>query len=454
MRSSLLAVVVLGAAACDHPADPSEVHDRINALVPEIVDATNAAGDGADPVFGALGNGLSLLDRFAPAVLPELGVDATFKVAAPSGGGAVIGEDGATGADVARSLNEGLFADANYEGDGVFRVPVTELCADPTDTACVDDASRAELRVRAETADDGLDFTLLVGADRAEPLAIGLRRRAVTMSVDLGEAELAVRDIGATVSDGPAWTVELSGVISARLDVLGTAHVAVAVNIDQPVHVTIGDGTSEPMQLDTAEAQPLVRVELDGAAVTGSAQLGLGSTQVHIPADADPALDVDLAGLTATARMHDGALTIDGLSLGDRTTTVAVGGQQAIAIDLNRDAGRALDMTVTGDDTDATFAVSPGLDLQVAIDHAVLGDESPRYDITRVLLWGGSPSTVRQTVDASTGVEQLMVMAGTLTLDTNPAGYGVVVDGGQCLGEESRSDAAGSYTAYVATACQ
>lgn len=442
MRSSLVAVVVLGAAACDHPADPGEVHDRINQLVPEIVDATSAAADGADPAWSALGQGLSILDRFVPSVLPELGVDVASKAASPS---SLLG-DGETGADVARSLNEGVFADANYEGDGVFRVPASQLCADPADTACVDDANRAELRIRAETADDGLDLTLLVGADRAEPMSIGLRQGVLTLSVDLAEAEAAVRAVGSTE---PGWTVELSGAISARLAVLGTAHVAIALNVDQPVHIAIGDGTGgEPLALDTAAAQPLVRVELDGVAVTGSAQLGLGSTQVHIPADLDPALDVDLAGVTATAAMAAGALTIDRLSLGDRTTTVAVGGQQAIAIDLNPDAGRGLGMTVTGDATDATFAITPGLDLRVAIDHAVLGDTPPRYDITHVLLWGGSPSTVRETPD------QLMVMSGALSLDTNPVGYGVVVDGGQCLGEELRTDADGSYTAYVATACQ
>jgi len=441
MRSSLVVVVLLGAAACEHPADPGEVHDRINRIVPGIVDATSAAADGADPAWSALGQGLSLLDRFVPGVLPELGVDVASKAASPQ----LLG-DGQTGADVAQSLNDGVFADANYEGDGVFRVPASQLCADPADTACVDDANRAELRIRAETADDGLDLTLLVGADRAEPMSIGLREGVLTMSVDLAEAEAAVRAVGTTE---PGWTVELSGAISARLDVLGTAHVAVALNIDQPVHVAISDGTaSEPFGLDTAVAQPLVRVELDGVAVIGSAQIGLGSTQVHVPADVDPALDVDLAGLTATAAMAAGALTIDRLSIGDRTMTVAVGGQQAIAIDLNPDAGRSLGMTVTGDATDATFAITPGLDLRVAIDHAVLGDTAPRYDVTRVLLWGASPSTVRQTAD------QLMVMSGALSLETNPAGYGVVVDGGQCLGEELRSDATGSYTAYVATACQ
>src|SRR5436853_6982198 len=105
MRSSLVVVVLLGAAACEHPADPGEVHDRINRIVPGIVDATSAAADGADPAWSALGQGLSLLDRFVPGVLPELGVDVASKAASPQ----LLG-DGQTGADVAQSLNDAVFA--------------------------------------------------------------------------------------------------------------------------------------------------------------------------------------------------------------------------------------------------------------------------------------------------------------------------------------------------------
>lgn len=67
------------------------------------------------------------------------------------------------------------------------------------------------------------------------------------------------------------------------------------------------------------------------------------------------------------------------------------------------------------DDATGTIEVSPKFDLAIATDHAVIGDDAPVYDVTRVLLTGG----LRSVTDSN----QLEVL-GALSLDTNPDGFG------------------------------
>jgi hypothetical protein len=143
------------------------------------------------------------------------------------------------------------------------------------------------------------------------------------------------------------------------------------------------------------------------------------------------------------ATLTAGALRVADMSLGNRTTTVSVGGQRAVSVDLNRDAGRSLDLVVAGGELDATFTVAPVLDLRVAIDHGLFGHELPRYDVTRLALDGALRSTAAR----------LEVAAGQLTIETNPVGYGATFAAGQCIVEEFRSDATGSYSVLVPTTC-
>jgi hypothetical protein len=462
MRLSFALPATLALFACTETADPASIRERIRRDVPAIVDETVAAGESADATVGALGQGLDALDRVVPGLLPDVaGAGEDLKRGLASADG-----EAPTGADVAEELAARVFADANHEGDGVFLVPVDFLCpaadgavADPD---CVESATRAQLRVRAELDGNGLAFTLLVGAERDAPVTLALHPNLLEVSVDLAAAAEAARAIGLL---DPAIAVELGGVVSVRLDVVGAAHVAAAITIDRPIHVAVSDAAdpASDFRLDSAIAHPLVRFELDGVLGRGSAQLGLGSTQLHLAGDAEagsPATDLDLPGATANALLADGLFLASGIGLGDRATTISVGAQQAIAIDLNAGAGRRFDLAVTGDDVDATFAFTPSFDLRVAIDHAVLGDTPALYDVTRVALGGAETPALRSSLTVTgdspetlSPVRQLEVVAGELVIETNPAGYGATIAAGQCIVDEARSDAAGDYTVLAPGAC-
>ena len=135
------------------------------------------------------------------------------------------------------------------------------------------------------------------------------------------------------------------------------------------------------------------------------------------------------------------------ISLGNRTTTMSVGGQRAVAIDLNPDHGRKLSATVTADATGETLAVSPLLDLRYAVDHAVLGDEAPVYDVTQVFLDGSLRSEPLS--------DRIEVNGGTFKIVTNPASFGFTATAGQCVtATEADDPARGSYTQWTVGACE
>jgi hypothetical protein len=457
------AAFVLSACAAE-TASPSEIRTRISTHVPPLVDEATAAGDGADSALGALGQGLDALGALMPGLVPEEAA-AVFGVAGV-GGAARLAADGETpsGAEVADELNTTLFSDANHLGDGVFAIPTDMLCpigdgATAADPDCVAQAERAALRIRAELAgDDGLDFTLVVGGDRAEPVRVELRAGLVGVSIDLAEVAAAATELG-LVDAGT--TIELDGVVSARFEIIGPAHVSAAITIDRAIHVAVTSATDPAgdIRLDTAVAHPLARLELDGSADggIGTAQLGLGATQIRLAADAvagTPARDLDLPGASATIRLGAGQLLVERFSLGVRATTVMVGGQLGAQLDLNPDTGRTLDLAVTGDATDAAFAFVPGLDLRLAIDHAVIGTAVPPvYDVDRVVIDGAPLPTLRARTTTA-GTAELGVVAGELTIGTTPAGYGATIAAGECVGAEDRSGAAGDYTVPVPVACE
>lgn len=116
-------------------------------------------------------------------------------------------------------------------------------------------------------------------------------------------------------------------------------------------------------------------------------------------------------------------------------------------VDLNPDNGRAFDATLTQDAAGAvTFAVTPKLDLQRTIDHAVLGDTPPVYDVARVLLDG---SLIQRSASDQTEV------TGSLSITTSPASYGFTASAGPCVTSADATDptTGASFTQWTVAAC-
>jgi hypothetical protein len=364
-------------------------------------------------------------------------------------------------------LEQELFNDANYVGDGVYKVPAWLVCEtwiydvttgaestsiDPDCAAKLDDV---QLRIRVASEDDGIRFYVQVDADHDEPLSLYLDHDDLKVTVNLDDAGDAMIAL-AQITGEQAPNADLAGQITGSLHIVGAAHARVALSFDRAISIKFAeDGVgldSDGAYKLTSAAGEVIGVELDANTPGGSLDLGLGATTAHILGDElDPASrDIALGGATVNASFQGSTLTFDNISLGSSTTTVSVGGQQAIAIDLNPADGRKLSATITADiDTgDETVSVSPRLDLQTSVDHAVLGDEAPVYDVTRVQLDGS--------LRGNELTSEVEVLTGSLTVTTNPAQYGFSANAGECVQETEVYDDVTfeSYSTFTVGACQ
>jgi len=322
------------------------------------------------------------------------------------------------------------------------------------DPDCVNRVTTAQLRVRVEEDDNhALRFAVQIDPNHDEPLSFLLAHTELAITVDLDGADHAIISLAELLGE-QAPNVDLMGQVTADVKILGSAHAKASLTIDRATMVAVAP-QGEPLSGNGAfrfasAAAQVIAIELDGTAPLAKLDLGLGETLVHLPGDSTTkSTDVDLAGLTANATFTGNTLIIDHLSLGGKTTTIAKDSVVAEMIDLNPNDGRALQATLTADPNTGTetLLVAPRLDLERSIDHAVMGDAPPVYDVTRVLLEGA--------LQASAAPSQTRVLTGTLSLATSPAQYGFLAVAGQCIAQAQAYDATSGqdYTAYSVGAC-
>lgn len=462
-KPSLVAVSILaglGLAACgEDPPAPDEVRARLGTDLASVLREANAAYVGGTEEMPGAAAG-ALFERMLGGE-SELELRVRGAVARLAPGGARAG--GLRPADAPYDpdediafLSEQLFTDANHLGDGVYPIPPALVCEED-DAACAANLAEAQLRVRVSKRGDQLRFSLQIGAERDEPLTIGLSPKAISVTVDLDDALRAAITLAKLLGE-ELPNAQLAGQLTGRLEILGAAHARATLEIDRAIAFAFAEeGASlegpDAYRFSSAKAQVLA-IELDGAAKRGSYELGLGATAAHVLVGDGGAIrdryELDLPGLTARAELAAGQpLELSKISLGDRTASLAINGQRAASVDLNPDDGRALGATVALDLTSGreTLTVSPKLDLRLFVDHAASGEPAPVYDLTQLLLDGS--------VRADATGDRLEVVTGSLRFSTNPASYGFTATAGQCVaaGEVEDLPSGSFYTEWTVGAC-
>jgi hypothetical protein len=466
-----LSLLPLALAACgDDPPSPTEVRTAIHDDLGYVLHEGKAASDAStanlpstsvfslatvDPTGGAARVLAPLTDRITTAVKNRQSL---------TGDSVTMFDPDA----ITMTLEQELFTDANYLGDGVYRVPASMVCettvynpdgstTQSIDPDCAAQLDKIQLRVRVASEDGGIRFYIQLDANHDEPLSIFLAHDKLAITINLDDATDAMIAL-AQIEGQQAPNADLSGSITGSLQILGAAHARVALSFDRAISIKLAD---QGLPLDgpdatrfTSAAAQVIDVELDGNAPKAKLALGLGETTAHIPGDAtlvpaEPARDVDLGGFTVSASFQGNTLSLDNISLGSKTTTVSVGGQQAVAIDLNPNNGRSLSATIVADPATGSeeLHVTPRLEIVESINHTLLGDEPPVYDVTHVLLDG-----VLRGSDAST---QVQVVSGSFAIETNPAQYGFSASAGQCVsGTDTYDSTTYTYfTQYSVGAC-
>ncbi|HEY6176153.1 MAG TPA: hypothetical protein VIX73_16980 [Kofleriaceae bacterium] len=469
--TSLLALAALSSLAllgcANDPPTPTEVRSRISSDLGNVLREANAAfAGGTDSLPG--GAALAMLDSALGT--SSFGVSAHTMAASLVAPGPHADPASSDLVDVdaqISQLNDQLFTDANHIGGGVYQVPASLVCSKTTidstghevktiDAACADALAKADLRVRVAHDGDALVFAIQVDADHDEPLRFTLTHTSLAITVDLDGAQRAIVALAAVFGEDVP-NVALAGQATAKLEILGTAKARASLAIDRSLSIKLAkagvdlDGP-DAILIASARAQVL-SVTLDGAAKSGSLSVGLGETALKIPGayNDNQRFELDLPGATANAAFAPGQpVTLTHVGLGSRTTTVSINGARAETIDLNPSDGRALDATISHDATTGkdTVAVTPRLDLQLSVDHAVLGDTPPVYDVTRVQLDGSLRGT--------SASDQVEVVTGSFSIATNPDGHGFAASAGQCVTSTDVIDpgTGRSYTQYSVGACQ
>ncbi len=432
--SILLASMSLASACSDATTTtlpPAQMRSRLESNLRYVLDNTDNAAKASNAAEFPLGQ-LTAAIRDTPA---------GSKTAANFF--ATAGADATTDwrDDLIKKLNETIFTDANYQGNGIYGLPPSLGCPKALngtlDPACVQHWQTVNLRIRV-TGDTTMRLTFLVGPSSQEPLSIDIGHQSLGVEVDLGDVSDSLGELAPLLGQEPL-NVAMSGKVAAKLTVLGDNHVAASLDILESVAFA-GAKQGVDLQSDeairfTSAATQLLRVDLDGSREQGSAGLDLKRTTLHAPGSGTkPSMDVALGGASAAATFGKGiAFAITHIGLGDSATTIDVGGQRGLTLDLNPDSGRHFDVSVTVDALSgiSRFVVSPEFDLRLAINHAVLGDDQPVYDITRVHLFEANPTLELQ--PTASGDEQLKLVSGLLTVETSPSDYGVNVSAGQCL---------------------
>ena len=451
-RTSLLATTSLALlsfiTACDdEPATPapSEVRARLSTDLKNVLDQSVAANDG------------TIMSLAPPAFLGQfidLGGGSTDSESAFAPDDEPTEEsDEIDPQEIIDQLNAELFTDANEVSPGIYAVPATFECGEPDGTdeyvECANNWSQLALRVRVSENGSELTFSVQIGAQHDEPLAVALTHESISLSVDLDEAEGAMESVAAALGE-EAPHANLTGAFTGSLTVLGAAHVALDLTVDRDVMIAVAeqgvDLAGPDAFLVSTPASHLIHLDLDGNAETGSVAVDLKSLIARIPDDGETT-ELQLPTIKFAASLSNAMLAVSQLSFSQQVF-LKRNGQTAVAIDVNPDNRNDFEATLTDDGAGgARFEVSPALDVRIDLDHAVLGDELPVYDISRVLLTGA--------LRGSEGSDAIQVENGTFSIETNPTGHGFNATAGQCVtGEDIYDDVTfTSYTQFTVGAC-
>lgn len=351
------------------------------------------------------------------------------------------------------------------------------------DLDCARQAEKNQLRLRVTSPSEGdVDVAVLLTEQRFNPMNLSIHQDRLAISTDLGELRKSVDALGEDLNG----LSNMSGVLEVELLKNGPKDVSLRLNVHEDL-VVEGETEDGALSLRLGKSVPTMELRMDGAAEAMNATYDYGAFTMKAPlatlagdlegavlVEPAPALpgvdaqepspepsapvqpedpvytgDVELfvAGLEGSARF-DGdsdSLKLTGLGLGDATSTFSHEGKKLFTLDLNKDSGRHFDLSLKGDDTEATATVSPGFDLVLGFAFESVADQLDvadfmLMDTVRVLLSGSSPSVRFRDGGLEVVSGQLQLTSESLP-DAN-----ISVQSGMCLVDiDAESEAPGAH---------
>ncbi|MBL4637524.1 MAG: hypothetical protein JKY56_26950 [Kofleriaceae bacterium] len=478
----LAATLATGMIACDDSdkAGPSEVQSKIQSNLPGLLDSTIGAADFLEHSQQLVALGSSV-DAITAITAPIFGTAAQTDDPVPFFAHADDeAEDGdeINSQEITQMLVEQLFNDANYQGDGNYAIPASLVCAsdiepglpgdglpgdglpeDPVlDPDCVSNLAAIQPLIHVESAGDGLDFDLLIGPDKDNPLSLELRTGRLSVVADLAAAKRSAEHISSVTNDPLDLPQTIEGVVAATIELHGTKDVSLSLAIRSDIAIS-GDIEGEAVSFSLEATDPLLSLRVDEIAQEVTALVDLKRTQLSIPLhlfagdsvddqQGDQALtpdnrrlDIDWKGYSTTLSLSEAAqsFALTNIGLGDGQSTLKLDGQTFFALEMNADSGHAFDLDIAEvAGALPIVAISPELDLELFLDMRIVaeeGDEEVPASLageTYVLEIDGAAPSI-QSIETSPDEGAIKVVTGEMRLSSSSATGDIQVIAGQCL---------------------
>ncbi len=447
----LLLPLALGQAACDPDpggASPSTVQQHLDSTLPGLIDTSAEA-----IAYLSESENWNRLGESFDGIAVVLGFEQDDLEPLPA-----AGEEELTGQEIADLLEEKLFNDANYEGDGDYLIPSSSLCPDieisddqgsagfEVNQECIDMVNDVEPRVHVESAGNGLDFSLLIGPEKAAPLTLELREDSMAIVADLAEAKAAAAHIASVSGEEFELPETMEGVTAAKLTVHGSEDISVSVSIRERVAIVASIPDVGPLVYSSEAADPLFDLHLNAAEQEIGAVLALGRTQLSIPyaafddeeSNVQGNLSIDWQGLSAALLLNDnsgGGIALTNVGFGEGQSTIKLDDTTLLSIDLNSDAGRhfALTMIPGAGNAMPSFHFDPGFALDIGVDFSPFASQD--NEVPSYFLGETYSIEVESGAQLIEGIDSdgIMAIDGAIRLSSSAGVGSVEVAQGQCL---------------------
>lgn len=361
------------------------------------------------------------------------------------------------------------------DGSGVTPAPLEpEAPTDDGDVECEEDYELLQPRLRLSSPRAGdIDVEILLTEEQRNPITLQLYHDRLGAELNLGEL-LETLEASGEELDGVS---KLEGVVGVQLIRNAATDYSLSLNVVERVALVAGEA-DERVEVTVGTNSPSMELRLDGAAktITGSYDWGALSLVAPLAAFmADEEYDefgnplpmkeyagivsALLGGINGSLRFDGNAdsLLLEGLGLGDVSSTIEHDGNELLKLDVNPDDGRRFDLLIAAEgDGAATLTFSPTLDVRAKLGFAHIADQVDdlqRFlldDEVRVWLEGEDPSV-------HVSEEAVSPLDATLHVEssTDPSSS-VSVGPGMCLVavDESDDEPATFASAFEAAVCE
>ncbi len=397
-------------------------------------------------------------------------------------------EETVTAADDGLSLTYNVAAEYFCKDDEDDKEKTDEAGEDKEEGPSEDEQKCAERLAKTPLAltvmsdgEDQVNITFHVGEDQAEMGMLQIHGEMMALSVNFSEFPTFLQVFVDPEDFELADT--MTGILGC--DVHDVASQNYEVRCSLPDGATaVPDSKQETFGFDIPAAPSLLHVTLDGSAATLDGSVGVDTLTANIPwqwvinlfhddegeevevCEEEPPCDdcepscwtewvdgpeapevegtavifLPGAGGSLAYNGDDDIFQLLGLNLGEESAQVLVDEATLVAIDLNPEAGRTLDLSLLGEDLNLLLQTSPSLDLQVDIGvwDRILEPLPDMWELNEgetlgTRLDGADAPTVSFLQSEKEEDVHVQVSAGTMTMWSSELSEDITVTEGQCM---------------------